>query len=168
MGGSQRTHAVIVDATLIRTQRPSKRQRHFYSGKHKSHGIKLQIAIDQRSKTILNVALGAGSTHDFELFKSNRTWLHQDTMVLGDLGYLGIHKLHAKSVIPHKGSKNHKLSAEQKFENYQLASLRISVEHVFCYMKSFKILGTRYRNRRRRLGLRSTIISLIYNEMRTF
>ena len=166
MGGSKRPQAVIVDATLIKTQRPKKGQRSFYSGKHKNHGIKLQIAIDQRDKNILNLTTAPGNVHDFQLLKRNLSWLHPETIFVGDMGYLGIHKWHARSIIPHKSSKNVKLSKNQIFENHKLSSYRIVVEHVFAYLKSFKILGSVYRNRRKRVHLRSTIIGLLYNDLR--
>ena len=166
MGGPERPQAVIVDATLIKTQRPKKRQRSFYSGKHKAHGIKLQIAVDQKDKRILNLATASGKVHDFQLFKRDSSWLHPETILIGDLGYLGVHKLHARSLIPHKNSKKAKISPVQKRENYELSSCRIAVEHVFAYLKSFKILGSVYRNRRKRVHLRSAIIALMYNDLR--
>ena len=156
---------VIVDATLIKTERPTKKQRAYYSGKHKAHGVKLQIVINHATKEILNLAFANGKTHDFELFRKNRQWLSDDVLVMGDLGYLGIHKIHARSLIPYKKPKGGCLSKLQNAENSELASHRIAVEHVFRFIKSFKILGTRYRNRRRKIGLRSTIIAMLFNEL---
>ncbi|MEG5114295.1 IS5/IS1182 family transposase, partial [Microcoleus sp. A2-C5] len=40
---------------------------------------------------------------------------------------------------------------------------RIVIEHVNRSLKIFKILSSRYRNRRRRYGLRCNLLSAIYN-----
>ena len=47
--------------------------------------------------------------------------------------------------------------------NRILASRRIVVEHVFACLKKFKILGSVYRNFRRKLHMRFNILSGIYN-----
>jgi hypothetical protein len=45
----------------------------------------------------------------------------------------------------------------------RLAKERIVVEHVHRRLKIFRILSSRYRNRRRRFGLRINLIAGIYN-----
>ena len=52
---------------------------------------------------------------------------------------------------------------EQKVANRELASQRIFVEHVIGKLKVFRILSERYRNRRKRFGLRFNLIASIYN-----
>ncbi len=47
--------------------------------------------------------------------------------------------------------------------NHTLSSERIFVEHVIGKVKRFKIVADRYRNRRRRFGLRFNLIAGIYN-----
>ena len=44
-----------------------------------------------------------------------------------------------------------------------LSSKRITNEHVIGKLKRFNILSYRYRNRRKRFGLRVNLISAIYN-----
>ena len=44
-----------------------------------------------------------------------------------------------------------------------LARERIVIEHVNRRLKIFKILAERYRNRRRRFGLRCNLIAALYN-----
>jgi hypothetical protein len=82
---------------------------------------------------------------------------------LGDRGYQGIQKLHSKSRTPKKRSKGRELSKEERKENRKLASQRIVCEHVIGKLKVFRILAERYRNRRRRFGLRLNLISSLYN-----
>ncbi len=52
---------------------------------------------------------------------------------------------------------------EQKNQNKEQASSRVEVEHVFTSIKRFKIISQKYRNRRRRFGLRFNLISAIHN-----
>ena len=55
------------------------------------------------------------------------------------------------------------LRREDKRYNRQLAKERIWIEHVNGRLKGFRILAERYRNRRRRFGLRCNLIAAIDN-----
>ena len=112
---------------------------------------------------IIATAFSNGSTHDFRLFRENYAGIALGTLCLADTGYLGITKLHANSQIPAKKSKLHPLTPEQKAANRKLASQRIFCEHVIGRLKVFRILSERYRNRRKRFGLRFNLIAAIYN-----
>jgi hypothetical protein len=101
--------------------------------------------------------------HDFKLFKQSRLPIKKETKVSVDNGYLGIHSLHANSELPKKKSKLHPLTKEEKIENKAKASARIAVEHVNARLKTFKILGEKYRNRRKRFGLRFNLICAFVN-----
>lgn len=52
---------------------------------------------------------------------------------------------------------------EQRRVNRALAQIRILVEQVIGRAKVFRILSSRYRNRRRRLALRTNLIMALYN-----
>lgn len=80
-----------------------------------------------------------------------------------DTGYQGIKKLHQNSSLPKKKSKKKPLSKEDKKQNKQISSERVTNEHVIGKIKRFKIVADRYRNRRKRFGLRFNLISGIYN-----
>ncbi|EGJ29236.1 DDE domain transposase [Moorena producens 3L] len=97
------------------------------------------------------------------MFKKSKTNLSVKTKCLADQGYQGIQKIHKMSHIPHKKPPKSKLSPLQKEENRQLASQRIVIEHVYRNIKIFKIFSERYRNRRKRFGLRFNLIAAIYN-----
>ena len=60
-------------------------------------------------------------------------------------------------------SKYHPLTDEQRAYNHTLSKRRIFVENVIGRIKVFRILSERYRNRRKRFGLRFNLISAIYN-----
>lgn len=153
---------MVVDVTETPIERPKKNKK-FYSGKKKKHTLKSQIVVEQKTKLIVCTAVGKGKEHDFKLFKRTGTKINKNIKCLGDKGYQGIKKIHKKSQTPHKKKKGQNLSKEQKIENKQLASLRIVVEHIYRVLKIFKIISSRYRNRRKRFLLRLNLIAGIYN-----
>jgi len=121
------------------------------------------LIVNQKSMEIIATAFGTGSTHDFHLFKESRSGMSTHICCLADAGYLGMGKVHENSRIPAKKSKLHPLTLEQKAENHHLSCQRIFVENVIRKLKIFRILSERYRNRRKRFGLRFNLIAAIYN-----
>ena len=101
--------------------------------------------------------------HDFRLFKHSRIPLRPRIECLVDKGYQGIQKLHANSKVPQKKPRKGSLSNEAKKRNRELARQRVIGEHVHRKLKIFKILADRYRNRRKRFGLRFNLIAGLYN-----
>lgn len=87
----------------------------------------------------------------------------QNTKVITDTGYLGLQKIHLNTFMPKKKSKKNPLTVEDKLQNRELSSQRVLNEHVIGKLKRFKILSDKYRNRRKRFGLRLNLISGIYN-----
>jgi hypothetical protein len=82
-----------------------------------------------------------------------------------DTGFTGIATLHSNSLLPKKKSKKNPLSKEDKLVNKTIARLRACNEHVIRTLKIFRILSERYRNRRKRFGLRLNLISAISNRI---
>uniref|UniRef100_UPI001108146F transposase family protein n=1 Tax=Nostoc sp. PA-18-2419 TaxID=2575443 RepID=UPI001108146F len=74
-----------------------------------------------------------------------------------------VHTNHTNSQLPHKKPRGGKLTKEQKQSNRTLASRRVLIEHVNRQLKVFRILSQRYRNRRKRFGLRCHLIAGLYN-----
>lgn len=104
-----------------------------------------------------------GKKHDFRLFKESRLPILTSTEVQADSGYQGIQKKYANSTIPHKSKKKSPLTKSQKKENHLLSSSRVVVENIIRTLKIFRILAEKYRNRRRRFGLRLNLIAAICN-----
>ena len=52
---------------------------------------------------------------------------------------------------------------EEKQYNHTISKKRIYVEHVNRYLKIFRLLSSRYRNKRRSFALRVFLICGIYN-----
>lgn len=98
------------------------------------------------------------------MLKDSKLRISESIKILADLGFLGIHKIHLNSEIPHKSSKLHKLTKEEKKQNRQLAKQRIAIEHVNRMMKIFLILKHPYRNKQKRFGLRVNLLAAIYNK----
>ena len=119
--------------------------------------------MNPKTQQIIATAFGTGSTHDFQLFKESHGGMCVHIRSLADAGYLGINKLHENSQIPAKKTKLHPLTKEQKTYNHKLSGERIFVENVIRRLKIFRILSERYRNRRKRFGLRFNLIAAIYN-----
>ena len=108
-------------------------------------------------------AFSNGKRHDFRLFKESKTRIHPEIRAITDTGYQGLQKLHIKSELPKKKTKKHPLTKEDKKKNQALASERVVNENVIGMLKRFKIISDKYRNRRKRFGLRFNLITAIYN-----
>ena len=125
--------------------------------------MKSQVIVDGRTRQIICTAHARGPVHDFALYGRSRVEPYETLEVLGDSGYQGLQKLHAKGRTPHKKPRKAELSDEQKQSNRELARRRVVVEHVIRGLKIFRILAERYRNRRKRFSLRFNLVAGLHN-----
>ncbi|PVD49273.1 IS5 family transposase [Terrimonas sp.] len=153
---------VVIDVGESPVERPKKKQRRYYSGKKKKHTHKTQLIVGKDGK-IICVEIDKGRKHDFRVFKESGVHIHASTRIEADSGYQGIKKYHPNSTLPYKHSRKKPLTKQQKQHNHEVSSSRVQVEHIIRKLKVFKILGERYRNRRKRFGLRVNLIAGIYN-----
>ena len=155
----------LVDVTECIIQRPknSELQTYYYSGKKKKHTIKIQLIVDEKSKKIVSVAFDAGSVHDFLLFKNTTKDLNNLISFLADSGYQGITSIFKNSMIQKKKSKYNPLTDQDKELNKLISSIRITIEHVNCQLKIFRILSERYRSRIKTFYKRAILICYFYN-----
>jgi len=72
-------------------------------------------------------------------------------------------KLHDNTDIPKKKSKKNPLNKEAKKRNREISSERVLVEHIIREVKIFRVAAEKYRNRRKRFGLRINLIAAFYN-----
>ena len=119
--------------------------------------------MDKKEKLVICTNFTNGKRHDFRLFKESGVHIHPEIKSLTDTGYQGIHKFHQNSELPKKKTKKNPLTKEDKKKNRELSSERVLNENVIGMIKRFKIVADRYRNRRRRFGLRFNLIAGIYN-----
>jgi len=125
--------------------------------------MKAQVIVGKKSKRVICTAFGKGRKHDFRLFKESGVHIHPAIGSVTDSGYLGIAKLHANSTLPKKRSKRNPLTRDDKAANRAISSFRALNENVIANLKRFKIIADKYRNRRKRFGLRFNLIAGIYN-----
>ena len=118
---------------------------------------------DKKSGKIIATAFCEGKCADFALYKRSRSILTLCGSALADSGYQGLEKLYKNSQTPKKKSKHHPLSEEEKARNREISRQRIFCEHMIGRLKVFRILCERYRNRRKRFGLRFNLIAAICN-----
>jgi hypothetical protein len=87
--------------------------------------------------------------------------LKDTSRLLADSGYQGVQKVHANSELPLKASKNKPLTKDDKRKNRKQSSARVAVENIIRDVKIFRIIAEKYRNRRKRFGLRFNLIAAI-------
>ena len=121
------------------------------------------MVIDKKTGKILCTCFANGSCHDFNLFKQSGVRVRAETVFEVDSGFLGIVEFYANSVLSKKRSKMRPLSKEDKCRNCEISSGRVLVEYVIGFIKCFKIVADRYRNRRKRFTLRFSLICGICN-----
>ena len=121
------------------------------------------MLVDFQNGEIIALAFSNGKKHDFQLFKESRTHVKAETVLEADTGYLGLVQIHANSLLPKKRSKNHPLTDQERKSNREISRKRIFVEHAIRFVKRFRILSERYRNRRKRFALRFSLIAGICN-----
>ena len=121
------------------------------------------MLVNLKNGEIICLAFASGRKHDFRLFRDSRIHVRAETLLEADTGYQGLAQLHANSLLPKKRSKNHPLTKQQRKENREISRKRIFVEHAIRFVKRFRILSERYRNRRNRFSLRFSLIAGICN-----
>ena len=153
---AEEARALIIDATESPIERPIHGQKAYYSGKKKHHTVKTEIRVTEKGKIVHVSKTIPGATHDFALFKQGKP-LPEDIPVLADSGYQGIKKFHKKSFIPFKKDKNtpREVAKEERRYHRRLSRLRVKVENVIREVKTFRIIGEKYRNRRKRYNLKA-------------
>jgi len=125
--------------------------------------MKTQVVVNKSDHKIICTAFANGKQHDFRLYKESKTRIHENIEVELDTGYTGIKEHHKKSVLPKKKTKNNPLTKEEKAFNRTVSRQRVTNEHAIGFIKRFKILSERYRNRRKRFGLRCNLICGLCN-----
>jgi hypothetical protein len=126
---------VILDGTLIPIDRVA-RDKPFYSGKHKRHGMNLQVIASPHGDVLWVSGALPGSVHDK---KAEWVWgvldelENQGLAVLADKGYQGA----TWAKVPYKGRNK---PEPQKEANRAHAKLRALGERANAQLKTWKIL----------------------------
>jgi hypothetical protein len=148
---------VLIDSFETAIPRPSlnDRQKRVYSGKKKRHTLKTQVVSDPQGE-VLDVDGGhRGPASDKKIYEASAVreqFPHASKQA--DLGYLGTDGVET----PHRKPRGGELTAEQREENRQLASVRVHVEHGIRRIKGFKIVRENYRHA---IGLFPMVVSAV-------
>ena len=121
------------------------------------------MLVNLQNGEIIALAFSNGKKHDFQLLKESRTHVKAETVLQADTGYWGLAQIHANSLLPKKRSKSHPLTDQERRSNREISRKRIFIEHAIRFVKRFRILSERYRNRRKRFALRFSLIAGICN-----
>ena len=137
-----------VDATIQKINRPTVNQKEYFSGKHKTHCVKVQGFVSPTGLLIHYTNSVPGSVHDFNLFKTSglkeliidenqrcQQLFGSNATTLADAGYQGISKIVPVSVTPHKKLHNDNLIHQQKLFNQSISHRRILIENWFGRLK---------------------------------
>lgn len=111
----------------------------------------------------MNIRLGRVRQDDLSLARRTIKDLLGYTHVIADLSSIGFKTLKGVLLTPIKKPKKLDLAKLGKQVNRKISRRQIVIEHINQKLKSFRILSERYRNRRKRFGLRANLIADIVN-----
>ena len=156
--GMKVSRGTIVDASIINAPSSTKNKkkerdpemRQTRKGNQWYFGMKAHIGVDSRTKLIHSVVATAANVHDSQVLPD---LLHgEETRVWGDSAYSGQrqaitdHAPRAKDFTQAKGSRNRKLTEDERSRNRNKSRVRAKVEHQFGIIKrQFGFSKVRYR-----------------------
>lgn len=136
--------ALIFDCTEQPIQRPSRKQRCWYSGKKKRHTIKSEIVITEPGKIVGVSKPAPGSVHDITIRRRGPP-IPRDAHAYADSGYQGLQSEHPHTELPYKKSKKKPLAKDERDYNHALSRFRVRVEHKIAQIKTFRLFAERFR-----------------------
>ena len=161
---------VIIDTFEQRVQRPRDRAEAdtYYSGKKRQHTLKSQVAVDERTGEVAEVAESVrGPTADLTLLKQSEllSRLPDGVGGLGDLAYVGLAALHPLGLgaTPRRKPRGKERPAEDIEYNRAFAKRRIKVEHTIGRMRRYQALAQTDRNHRRAHTERTRAVAGLVN-----
>ena len=164
------TLAVVIDTFEQPIQRPTKRQKRYYSGKKKRHTLKSQVVVDEQTGKIVDVAESVpGPTADLKVLKRSKflKQLPKGVGALADLAYVGIAALHPEGLgaTPRRKPRGKERPPEDRRYNKAFARRRIIVEHGICRLRCFEAVTHRDRHHRRQHTARVRAVAGLVNRM---
>jgi hypothetical protein len=162
--------AVIIDTFEQPVQRPQKRQKRFYSGKKKRHTLKSQVAVDEETGAIVDVADSVpGPTADIKVLKKSKLLkrLPQGVGGLGDLAYVGIADLHPEGLgaTGRRKPRGQPRSLADRRYNKAFSRRRIVVEHSIGRLRRYQSLTHTDRHFRKGHTVRVRAVAGLVNRM---
>ena len=156
--GMKVSRGTIVDASIINAPSSTKNKKkerdpdmhQTRKGNQWHFGMKAHIGVDSRTKLIHSVVATSANVHDSQVLAD---LLHgEETRVWGDSAYTGQKEVmtdcapRARDFTQAKGSRNRKLTDEERARNRNKSRVRAKVEHQFGIIKrQFGFSKVRYR-----------------------
>ena len=132
----------IVDSTLIKIGKDKTAAT--YTGYKHMHGIKFQVITNDHNQIRVISNSHPASIHDKKIFNMEydkvKPKIDTTLDILGDRAYVGLSK--EKVITPFKLNELRYKTDTQKAEYYnqQLSAKRVRIEHVFAWLKHYRIL----------------------------
>jgi hypothetical protein len=165
--------AVVIDTFEQRVQRCKDRDAAdaHYSGKKKQHTLKSQVAVDEETGQIVDVADSVpGPTADITVLEQSGLLarLPQGVGGIGDLAYVGIAKLHPTGLgaSPRRKPRGKDRPPEDIAYNRAFSRRRIVVEHSIGRMRRYQALCQTDRQHRRNHSARVRAVAGLVNRQR--
>ncbi len=154
-----------MDSTVLRIGKGKNNET--YSGYKHHHGVKFQVTINDKSMIEHVSKSYSSSIHDKKLFikeyKSLMSKINKDLDILGDKGYSGLKELRVEIPIKRNEIKYKENKDLSKVNNKNLSSKRIKIEHVFSFIKSFRIMQRLNYYSKHKIEILFNSIANIYN-----
>jgi hypothetical protein len=162
--------AVVIDTFEQAVQRPKRRQKRFYSGKKKRHTLKSQVAVDEQTGQVVDVAESVpGPTADIKVLKESKLLkrLPKGVGGLGDLAYVGMADLHPEGLgaTGRRKPRGQPRSLADRRYNKAFSRRRIVVEHGIGRLRRFQALMHRDRHFRKGHTARVRAVAGLVNRM---
>jgi hypothetical protein len=162
--------AVIIDTFEQRVQRPRDRQQAdgYYSGKKKQHTLKSQLAVNEDTGEVCDVADSqAGPTADLTVLRESKllSRLPKGVGSIGDLAYIGIAEAHLQHLgaTPRRKPRGKDRPPEDIAFNRAFAKRRIVVEHTIDRMRRYQCLTQTDRHHRCHHSARTRAVAGLVN-----
>ena len=147
--------AVVIDSFEQRVQRPRNRDEAdgYYSGKKKQHTLKSQVAVDETTGQVIDVAPSVpGPKADLTLLEESQLMnrLPEGVGGIGDMAYQGIQHLHPQGLgaSPRKKPRGQPRPPEDTAYNTAFSRRRIIVENTIGRMRRYQSITQTDRNHR--------------------
>lgn len=162
--------AVLIDTFEQPVQRPKKRQKRFYSGKKKRHTLKSQVAVDEETGAIVDVAESVpGPTADIKVLKKSKLLgrLPRGVGGIGDLAYVGIAELHPEGLgaTGRRKPRGQPRSLADRRYNKAFSRRRIRVEHGIGRLRRYQAVTQTDRHFRKGHTARVRAVAGLVNRM---
>ena len=166
---------VVIDTFEQRVQRHQDHQvaDDHYSGKKKQHTLKSQVAVDEETGQIVDIAESAlGPTADIKVLEESALLerLPPGVGAIGDLAYVGIAKLHPEGLgaAPRKKPRGKDRPPEDGEYNRAFSKRRIVVEHSIGRMRRYQSITQMERNHRQQHTPRVRAVAGLVNRQRAW